>query len=193
MVVQKAMLRFLVGFAFDHLSDFVEVHHSCPGIDFWKILLETLRTFLHITAGNHDFFVWEFVLFPDRFSDNLPGFLPGGLDKPTGVDDDEISHCDVGNQVIFLFLQYTQHDFAIDEVFCASQTDQCDLFHLPHIVVLPRIRVKRQECNSVIELEAKRMGLRIDFVQQAREGDSFTDMFYFAYPGQGSLQAQSET
>lgn len=35
--------------------------------------------------------------------------------------------------------------------------------------------------------------LGVNFVKQARERDCFTDMLYFADPGQGPLQAQAES
>ena len=46
---------------------------------------------------------------------------------------------------------------------------------------------------SRLKLVMKWYGLGIDFIQKAGEGDSLTNVLYFADPGQSSLQTQPKS
>ena len=60
----------------------------------------------------------------EHFVDRGERFLPGRLDEPAGVDDDEIGPARVVHQLVAVELQQAEHPLAIDEVLRAAEADE---------------------------------------------------------------------
>ena len=56
-------------------------------------------------------------------------FFLGGVDERAGIDDDHIGQLGFGDDAHAGLVKMADHDFAIDEIFCATEGDEADLDH----------------------------------------------------------------
>ena len=118
---------------FDNGSDLGHLVEADERIDFvverrGKVFGETLRH----AAGDDEFlllaaFFHAAVLM--HLKDVADGFFLGGVDEGAGVDDDHIGQLGFGDDAHAGLMEVADHDFAIDEIFCATEGDEADLDH----------------------------------------------------------------
>ena len=109
-------------------EDGFELAGAYDGVDFGDVGADFVAVALDQAAGYDDAggFAAVLALVLDHFEDGVDGFLFGGIDKGTGVDDDDVGFVGAGDEVGAVVVEETHHDFGVDEVFGAAEGDETD-------------------------------------------------------------------
>lgn len=109
---------------FQWRQEFFQLARAYDGIDLRNIFADLLSEALDQASGDDEFFRLAGSFMTGHFEDGINRFLLGAVDKRAGVDDDDIGVLGAAGEFSSRASQQTHHDFAIDQVFGATQADE---------------------------------------------------------------------
>ena len=122
------MLLPRVFLAMHGFDDVLAIEYTHEAIDA-RFLGEELGLMpLHQAAGDDQLAGTANLLVFSHFEDGVDRFLLGGVDETAGVDHQDVGLVGLMRQLVASGDQLAHHDFAVDEILGATQTDKTD-FH----------------------------------------------------------------
>src|SRR5258707_7023833 len=102
-------------------------------IDFRQFGGEFVRIALGEASGDNEFFYLSRFFESRHIEDGIDGFFFSGADKAASIYQDNVSELGLAHHFEIVLVQQPGHDFGIDQVTGASQTDNVEfLFGLAH-------------------------------------------------------------
>ena len=96
------------------------------GVDFGNVFLDFVAVALDEAAGDDELAGAALSFVAGHLEDGVDGFLLGGVDEGTGVDDEDFGVFGAGGEARAGAVEEAHHDLGIDEVFGAAERDEAD-------------------------------------------------------------------
>ncbi len=122
----------------DHRPDFLQVTVPEDSVRLGKFLEQLVCVALGHASRHHEF---GFGILLSQGEKRVDALLSGGIDKPAGIDQDQICGGDLFGSLVAFRFQLLQHHFGINLVLRASQALDIDLPHVsaPRLPTLPQM------------------------------------------------------
>ena len=123
----------------ENLFQFARAHH---GIDFGNVLLNLVAEAFDQASGDDEFPGLAAGLVGGHLKDGVDRFLLGAFDERAGVDDDDVGVLGAAGEFGSGAREQAHHDFAVDEVLGAAETDEADLLRAIDLRVVSGRRLR---------------------------------------------------
>ena len=114
------------GSPIDKADDFVEFVGADERVNFWKLVQNLASIAFHHASGDDEFLRATGLFEASHLDDGVDRFLLGRVDKAASVDDNNVSFARRRCEFMPVCGKLTHHDFCVDEVFRATETDESD-------------------------------------------------------------------
>ena len=112
--------------AFAERRDLLQLIGADDRVHFRHVLPDVAAIALHQAAGDDQLLRAAGLLVLGHLEDGVDRFLLGGIDEAAGVDDEDVGIGGMRRQLVALRGELAHHDFGIDEILRAAETDKTD-------------------------------------------------------------------
>ena len=109
-----------------HPGDLLAAEDADDLVDLGKLLEQDVFLPLGQAAGDDHALDRPGALPLEHLLDHAARFLPGRVDEPAGIDDDQVGLLPLGHQREPVLRQQPEHPLGIDQVLGAAQADKAD-------------------------------------------------------------------
>ena len=106
------------------LGDLLAAEDADDLVDLGHLLQEHLALPLGQAPGDDHPLDLPGLLAVEHLADHAQRLLPGRVDEPTGVDDDQVGRLGVGHQGVPILGQQPEHPLGVDQVLRAAEADE---------------------------------------------------------------------